>query len=66
MNRQIGFILLIAGVALLIWGIGMTGSFSSEISRAFTGSPTDKTMMVLIAGGICTALGAYQLSRKDR
>jgi len=64
MNKQIGLILLVAGVALLIWGISMTGSFSSEVSRAFTGSPTDKTVTVLIAGGICTALGAYQLSRK--
>jgi cytochrome c biogenesis factor len=64
MNKQIGLILLVAGVALLIWGISMTGSFSSEVSRAFTGSPTDKTVTVLIAGGICTALGAYQLSKK--
>ena len=66
MNKQIGLILLVAGVALLIWGISMTGSFQSKISRAFTGSPTDKTMAVLIAGGICTALGAYQLSKKGR
>lgn len=66
MNKQIGLILLVAGVGLLIWGISMTGSFSSRISNAFTGSPTDKTVMVLIAGGICTALGAYQLSRKGR
>jgi hypothetical protein len=64
MNKQIGLILLVAGVGLLIWGISMTGSFSSKMSRAFTGSPTDKTVTVLIAGGICTALGAYQLSRK--
>jgi hypothetical protein len=44
----------------------MTGSFESKLSRAFTGAPTDKTLAVLIAGGICTALGAYQLSKKGR
>ena len=66
MNKQLGLILLVVGVALLIWGISMTGSFQSEISRAFTGSPTDKTMVVLIAGGVCTALGAYQLLKKGR
>jgi len=66
MNKQTGLILLVVGVALLIWGISMTDSFQSKISRAFTGSPTDKTMTVLIAGGICTALGAYQLSKKGR
>jgi uncharacterized membrane-anchored protein len=64
-NRQIGLILLVAGVALLLWGVSMAGSFSSKMSRAFTGSPTDKTVTVLTAGGICTALGAYQLSRKE-
>jgi hypothetical protein len=64
MNKQIGLILLVAGMALLIWGISMTGSFESKISRAFTGSPTDKTVAVLIAGGVCTALGIYQLSKK--
>ena len=66
MNKQIGLILLVVGIALLIWGISMTDSFQSKISRAFTGSPTDKTITVLIAGGICTALGAYQLSKKGR
>jgi hypothetical protein len=66
MHKQIGLILLVVGVALLIWGISMTSSFKSKISRAFTGSPTDKTVAILIAGGVCTALGAYQLSRKDR
>lgn len=64
MNKQIGFILLIVGLALLVWGVSMTDSFQSRVSRAFTGSPTDKTMTVLIAGGICTALGAYQLSKR--
>ena len=66
MNKQIGLILLIVGIALLIWGVSMTDSFQSRVSRAFTGSPTDKTVTVLIAGGICTALGAYQLSKKGR
>jgi hypothetical protein len=66
MNKQIGLILLVIGIALLIWGISMTDSFQSKVSRAFTGSPTDKTMAVLIAGGVCTALGAYQLSKKGR
>jgi hypothetical protein len=64
MNKLIGLILLVVGIGLLIWGISMTDSFKSKISRAFTGSPTDKTMVVLIAGGVCTVLGAYQLSKK--
>lgn len=62
--KQIGIVLLVAGVALLIWGISMTGSFTSKVSRAVTGSPTNKAVTVLIVGGICTALGIYQLTRK--
>lgn len=62
--KQIGIVLLVAGAALLIWGISMTGSFTSKVSRAVTGSPTNKAVTVLIAGGICTALGIYQLTRK--
>jgi drug/metabolite transporter (DMT)-like permease len=66
MNKQIGIILFIAGIALLIWGYNLSGSFSSKVSRVFTGSPTNKTKTVVIAGGICTALGIYRLSRKSK
>lgn len=66
MNRQIGIILLVAGIGLLVWGFSLSDSFSSRLSRAFTGSPTDKATAALIAGSACTALGLYQLSRKSR
>lgn len=64
MHKQIGIVLLVIGIGLLIWGFNMSGSFSSRMSRVFTGSPTDKTVTVIIGGGICTALGIYQLARK--
>ena len=64
MQKQIGIVLLVIGIGLLIWGFNMSGSFSSRMSRVFTGSPTDKTVAVIIGGGICTALGIYQLARK--
>jgi hypothetical protein len=66
MKSQIGIVLLIIGIGLLIWGFNLSGSFSSNLSRTFTGSPTDKTMIILIAGGICSALGLYQLMIKKR
>jgi len=66
MEKQIGVALLAAGIGLLIWGYNLYGAFSSHVARVFTGSPTDKTMIVLIAGGICTALGAFLLVRKPR
>jgi hypothetical protein len=66
MKNQGGFVLLILGISLLIWGFNLSGSFSSKLSEAFTGSPTDKTMVFFIAGGICSALGLYQLLIKKR
>jgi hypothetical protein len=66
MNKQMGIVLLVAGIGLLIWGFNLYGAFSSHVARVFTGSPTDKTVAVLIAGGICTVLGIFQLVRKSR
>jgi len=65
MNKQIGIILLVLGIGLLIWGFNLYGAFSSHVSRVFTGSPTDKTIAVLITGAVCAALGLFQLTRKS-
>jgi hypothetical protein len=66
MKNQLGIVLLIIGIGLLVWGFNLSGSFSSNLSRTFTGSPTDKTIIVFIAGGICAALGLYQLMINKR
>jgi hypothetical protein len=66
MKNQFGIVLLIIGIGLLVWGFNLSGSFSSNLSRTFTGSPTDKTIIVFIAGGICAALGLYQLMINKR
>jgi hypothetical protein len=64
MNKQIGVILLIVGIGLLIWGFNLYDAFSSRVTRIVTGSPPDKTVAIFIIGGICTALGLFQLIRK--
>jgi hypothetical protein len=66
MKNQLGIVLLIIGIGLLVWGFNLSGSFSSNLSRTFRGSPTDKTIIVFIAGGICAALGLYQLMINKR
>jgi hypothetical protein len=45
------------GVVLLVMGISATNSFSSDVSKFFTGSPTDKATWMLIAGAIATIVG---------
>ena len=56
MNRIAGLALLVGGIVLIVFGINATKSFSSDVSRFFTGSPTDKAVWMLI-GGVVAVYG---------
>jgi hypothetical protein len=58
MNKALGLAVLVAGVILIIYGVDASNSVSSDVSRAFTGSPTDKTVWLLVGGIVATILGA--------
>jgi hypothetical protein len=53
--------LLAVGIVLIVFGINSNNSFSSEVSRTFTGSPTNKTTWMLIGGIACSVLGLVGL-----
>ena len=57
MNKIVSLALLIGGVVLMIIGINATNSFSSDVSRFFTGSLTDKAIWMLIGGIVATGVG---------
>ena len=57
MNKIVSLALVIGGIALMIFGISATNSFSSDVSRFFTGSPTDKAIWMLIGGIVATLVG---------
>ncbi len=57
MNKIASLSLLVIGIGLMITGINATNSFGSDISRFFTGSPTNKAVWMLIGGIVVTALG---------
>lgn len=57
MNKLVSLILLAGGIILIVYGIGASDSLSSSFSRFFTGSPTDKTMWLLIGGVVATVVG---------
>lgn len=57
MNKLPFLALLIGGVVLIVLGINATNSVSSDVSRFFTGSPTDKAMWMLIGGTVAAAIG---------
>jgi hypothetical protein len=57
MNKIISIVLLVGGLVLMIVGINATNSFSSDVSRFFTGSPTDKAIWMLIGGIFAAVVG---------
>jgi len=59
MNRVLGLALLAAGVALIIFGVNASQSFSSDVSRFFTGSPTNKSIWMLVIGIITAIVGLF-------
>ena len=65
MNRIFSLALLVGGVILMIIGINATNSFSSDVSRFFTGSPTDKAVWMLIGGSVAAVLGLTMTQRKQ-
>jgi hypothetical protein len=63
MNKIISLLLLIGGLVLVVYGINASDSVSSSFSRFFTGSPTEKSIWMLIAGVVCAAVGLGGLMR---
>ncbi len=57
MNTAIGIALMAAGLLLVVFGFNESHSFTSDVSRAFTGSPTDRSMWMLIGGAVAAILG---------
>jgi hypothetical protein len=66
MNKPISLALLVGGIILMIYGANASDSIGSSFSRFFTGSPTDKTMWLLIGGAIATVVGAAGLLRGSK
>jgi hypothetical protein len=57
MNKIISIAFLIGGVVLIIVGFNATNSFASDVSRFFTGSPTDKAVWTFIGGTLAAIIG---------
>ena len=62
MNKFLSLALVVIGVVLIIYGISASDSLGSDFSRFFTGSPTDKTIWLLLGGIVATVLGAGGLT----
>ena len=64
-NKAMGLALLGVGIALIIFGLSASDSIGSDVSRFFTGTPTDKSVWLLVGGVAATALGAFTTFRQS-
>lgn len=65
MNRGLSIGLLVVGVILLVWGFNASQSFASEVSDAVTGAPTDRSIWLIVLGGLSAAVGGFGLLRRS-
>jgi hypothetical protein len=63
MNRSIFVAVLVGGIVMIIWGVSASDSFSSDVSRFFTGSPTDKAIWLLVSGIVAAVVGLFGILR---
>jgi hypothetical protein len=66
MNRAIAVALLGLGAVLIVFGINESQSLASDVSRFFTGSPTDRATWFLIGGVVSALIGFVLLFQRSR
>jgi len=64
MRFMMGGLIVLLGVLLLVYGLDASDSLYSKISRLFTGSPTDKSLWLLIGGVLALVVGLSMASSR--
>lgn len=65
MNKSLSLAFLAAGILLIIFGVMAADSLGSDISRFFTGSPTDKAIWLLVGGLVAVVVGLVGFPRRS-
>ena len=63
MSKIVSLALLVGGIVLIIIGFDATNSFNSDVSRFFTGSPTNQAVWMLMGGSVAALVGLTMLWR---
>jgi len=63
MNKAVILAILAGGIVLVIYGVAASKSFSSDVSRFFSGSPTDKAIWMLLGEIVAIIIGLVGLLR---
>jgi hypothetical protein len=64
MHKAVALALLAGDILLIIFGVSAAQSLSSDISRFFTGAPTDKAIWMLMGGVVLSIVGVVGLFRR--
>ncbi len=66
MRYALSIVLLVAAVVLLVFGFQAADSISSSFSRFFSGTPTDRSIWLILAGAVCAVVGVIGIARTPR
>lgn len=66
MNKPIALALLVVGVVLLIFGLNAGDSIASTAKEAVTGTPTDRSIWLIVLGVIGIISGGLSLIARGR
>lgn len=64
MRLLASIVLLVAGVVLLVFGLQGSDSFASEVKEAIDGTPTDKSIWLIVLGAAFSVAGLFALSSR--
>ena len=63
MNKPLSIAILVIGVILLIYGLSAGDSIASNVKESVTGTPTDKSLWLIIGGVLGIVVGGFGLVR---
>ncbi|MDR8399037.1 DUF3185 family protein [Paraburkholderia sp. USG1] len=66
MTKAISIVLIVGGIVLLYFGGQAFNSVSSDVSRVFTGSPTNKAILLIVGGVVATIAGLTGMALSGR
>jgi hypothetical protein len=59
MNKPLSFAILVVGIILLVFGLNAHDSVASSAKEAVTGTPTDKSLWLIVLGTIGIVTGGF-------
>ncbi len=61
MNKALAVVLLVIGAIVLIFGLNAGESFASEVSEVVHGTPTDRSIVLIVIGSLLGLAGLIGL-----